>query len=724
MSSAESETIHSPTILPSIKDSSALAQDAHHLMHVSSSYPWRNNVRRHQRAVQLLSFIRTNQKRYPVTAFVTAVVILQRIWRGVICRRRLLRALRAKRQTDPDTKIRYNAGQTLTQMGENSNLSNQPCALPWPAFSQRAANFERCLRICEVMQTSEDANQQQKGSNEDDLLRALEIEAAAKSLQQRVRALLMHREVQVWWLRERWPIFFVAAVTIQRAWMTYCIKRKMEKKDLKMTSQGMHSDNISKEGGYLLNTEAQLLQRKLHRRFFLTKADSAAARIQDWWRRCLQKKIFQYFVRVIRDSATIVSTNNAANHNYGRSKTLKPFIGTHSNTITPDTSSQRTAHALLKQIDFGEACMLQSQGSGLHVRFRLAHGGVVPFPPVIVFKVSTHAHVLDMGLFAPKDYVLEGRKAQERRRQPIIIHNKPETISHQRKLKLAATFSPSSPTHSPHFPASPGHTKGTSDISVSGAQRIDYVGTGTVGSRVTLNKNGGKKGPAPNPLSWISNGSPKTDLIATEFESSRYERRDNNPWRLADTNAMADGNQLEVLLANYEASARRSHLAAKAARELREANGSGKRSTLDLATVTSKQLVSASRSQAATGTKKRAAIEDAVIATQRRWLAELYASEKVFEFLKVANDNKKKAHTESNDETMGPFMTGTKIPSIKKGTEGSSSYYYDTKTKAELLFRNVPITDLQDEVAKVRGWHEALDYASYRAAWLALGTST
>eukprot|EP00744_Colponema_vietnamica_P016878 GILI01023704.1.p1 GENE.GILI01023704.1~~GILI01023704.1.p1 ORF type:complete len:726 (-),score=68.94 GILI01023704.1:67-2244(-) len=712
-----------PTILPSIRDTSSVAQDAHRLLHLSS-HPWQNKKQRKLTASQLLSFIVGCRERYPVTSFVSAVVILQRIWRGVICRRRILRAFRAKRlvESEFESSRKYDKealaeSQSMTA-AEASNYESATRhlirrAIPWPALSERAAAYERCLRISEVMQASEEASKAGQHNEQDDLIRAMEVESAAKALQQRVRALLMHREVHIWWLRERWPIFFVSAVTIQRAWMTFCVRRKS-----KSTVEKNEKESIGSP--YLLNKEAVQLRRKVHRRFFLTKADAAAAKVQDWWRRCLQRKIFRYFIRVIRDSAAIVSTNNAKNDSYGRSKVLRPFLGNHSNSgpefgSSPSSPSskvspyQRTAHALLKQIDFGEACMLQAAGSGLHVRFRLAHGGVVPFPPVIVYKVSTHAHVVDMGLFAPKNYVLEGRIAQERRSQPIIVHNKVDSISQSRRSKLSATLTGSlqSPTGVQFVPRSP--------ILPSPINTAHQ-------NRVIIDQSG-RKGPAPTPLTWVSNDAkqargpltPTLSLMSSEDSNGRYERKDNNPWRLADTSAITDDSHLGQLLSSYELSAKRSLQATKAAKQFSEmsAHSTHVRRTegVDASALIAKQLVSAARSQAATGNRKRGAVEDAVVATQRRWLAELYASEKVFEHLKTSS---------GAAADKGPFSVGTSLGKMSKG----GSYYFDTKTNAELLFRKVPLADLRDEVDKVRQWHEALDFSSYRAAWLVLGTST
>ena len=56
-------------------------------MHVSSS-PWRSSVWRKSRVLKLVMLEQTEV--YPVNAYVLACVEIQRIWRGVLLRRRVL----------------------------------------------------------------------------------------------------------------------------------------------------------------------------------------------------------------------------------------------------------------------------------------------------------------------------------------------------------------------------------------------------------------------------------------------------------------------------------------------------------------------------------------------------------------------------------------------------------------------------------------------------------
>ena len=872
-------------------------RDAHSLLHLSSSHPWRNAARRREGAGALLAFIQRNsptttssnpsrggggggEGQYPLQRFIAAVVMLQRIWRGIICRRRLLRSLRARQallQTmasapaPPDSTLLNesndgndrrasmasssgvgigmgSAGQATPPPAPLQDHSSSPStghageapadgtvdpnastamlpyqqmrrhvqrALPWPAFSQRAAQYERCVNIYAVMALEEEGRrqrgqQQKEGAgadasdergDEEMLLRAMEAEAAARSLQQRARALMMRGEVEAWWLRERWPVYFVAAVTIQRAWLGYAERlrqRRQQQRSPLSPSGGAAANGVSGSGSgssspYLLNLGAEDRRRKMHRRFYLTKADAAAARLQDWWRRHLQRKIFSYFVRVIRDCAAIVGANKAAVVNYGRSRPLPPngahpfaaapndgiggefgldsldglspsaakgkgtakALGSTTATTTANVAAhRRTAFALLRQINYGEACMLRQPGSGLHVRFRLAAGGVVPFPPVIVFKVSAHAAVVDMGLLAPKDYVAEGRRAAERRNKPALVHNKLGSIgSAQRGTFISSTGSgtrngATNATNGPPHSSSEGFGFG-----VSGTATRDFAGDGGGGvpqQRRPHYQRDGSKGPTAPPLSFrsgsgphssspLASSSPAVGLTRSTIvgdaspadsvcaADASYERSDRNPWRLADPKAIADDAHFSAMLRDYEAAARRSRAAARAERGLgaaalvspalltaahsRAAQAAAAKGGGALANGGAKHLVSASRRQAATPQMKQRAVADAILATQRRWLAQLYASEEAFRALRGLRSG----------GTASPPST-TAAPSSSSGSLGFSSYA-QTRAGAEALFRGVPKAELLAEVDRVRAWHEGLDYAAYRDAWLRLGAS-
>ncbi len=59
------------------------------------------------------------------------------------------------------------------------------------------------------------------------------------------------------------------------------------------------------------------------------------------------------------------------------------------------------ACSLLKAINPREASLLDVAAGG-HVRFRL--GGQV-FPPTVYYKIFTHRALVDVGAFAPRDYM-------------------------------------------------------------------------------------------------------------------------------------------------------------------------------------------------------------------------------------------------------------------------------------------------------------------------------
>ena len=82
-------------------------------------------------------------------------------------------------------------------------------------------------------------------------------------------------------------------------------------------------------------------------------------------------------------------------------------------------------YELLKCINRGEAYLLDP-AARCHVRFRL---GGLKFPPLIYYKIFTHAPVVDIGAFAPRDY--HQMKLDKRKDTINIKLDKAENDAHE-----------------------------------------------------------------------------------------------------------------------------------------------------------------------------------------------------------------------------------------------------------------------------------------------------
>lgn len=268
-------------------------------VHVSS-YVWQGNGWRRSRA-QRRWLIRVGRERLPVSALVLAVVELQRLWRGILLRRRVLKKylgasfVRLWKQEEQALLTAYHAA---------------PRA-PESAFSE-----------------------------------------LVKRVQARWRTVLLRSELTRWEDQQKFPIYWVAAATIQRAWVDFQYQRNLKR------------------------------HRNRSKRFYKTKLDHAAGKIQSAWKCCVQRRIFKFFVSLIR------------------------------------FREQGDPALMLKCIDTGEASMMD-KALGLHVRFRL---GGSAFPPIILYKVFTHNNVADVGSFAPRDYAECKKKTTLD--TPAVVHNK------------------------------------------------------------------------------------------------------------------------------------------------------------------------------------------------------------------------------------------------------------------------------------------------------------
>lgn len=264
-------------------------------VHVSS-YPWSSTLWRKSK-VQRRAMMARCRVKYPVAVYVLAAVEVQRFWRGVLLRRRVL-----------------------------AKYLHRSFCRSWVA---EEASVVECYRKAP---------------------RAPECAFVdlARRLQARWRTALIRKEYSRWASYELWPIYYVAAATVQRAWVDFQFLKR--KKKLKNRS----------------------------RRFYRTREDAAAGRIQLSWQGYINRSIFQFYVQLIR------------------------------------FREKGDPRLMLRCINPSEA-YLMDPAAGLHVRFRL---GGTRFPPVILYRIFTHNNVADICSFAPKDYT-EARKHAT----PAMLHN-------------------------------------------------------------------------------------------------------------------------------------------------------------------------------------------------------------------------------------------------------------------------------------------------------------
>eukprot|EP00762_Andalucia_godoyi_P005642 ANDGO_06483.mRNA.1 variant len=95
----------------------------------------------------------------------------------------------------------------------------------------------------------------------------------------------------------------------------------------------------------------------------------AACVIQNAWRRYINRAIFRFYM-------DLISFRQAAD-----------------------------AHKILRAINPAEASLID-RASQMHIRFRL---GGVTFPPTIYYKIFTHAPLVDVNAYAPRDYTKQRR---------------------------------------------------------------------------------------------------------------------------------------------------------------------------------------------------------------------------------------------------------------------------------------------------------------------------
>jgi hypothetical protein len=586
-----------------------------HFLH-ASSVPWRSyhaTAKSHSQQVRLFRG-QGGGGRYPVTSFVAAVVTLQRVWRGILVRRRIVGVLRSwkGRASHPDA----DALPDLAHCSEAAKYFVR-VAGAYDAILKDKLHQQTVVAQLEATVTEERRLANRAGpSNSADInakldaftsqlqeeqeLDALEFEEALSSLQERLWAVSSGAAKVRDIARRKYQVYYTAAATIQGVWLAF-LKRKEGSRILTKS--------------FLQATDGAAARSR--RRVYLTRADAAAFTVQQIWRRYVQRRIFNFYVRAIKGS-----TGQA-----------------HSKVNPRGVKTQ--GFQLLKAVDYGEACMLMGASSDLHVRFRLAAVGENSFPPVVVYKVSSHAKVVDIGLFAPKDYVQEGKDKAAAKRKVALRHNKP--------------FSPLSSAHV-SAPAA--------------ASREDW-----------------------------------------------YVREDRNPWRLVDNTAIkalmpgltATLVQGSMLTAEQRAHMLTTQINPQTSREklLRSVGGAGKAPVSLTSTVC----------YGATGVQRRKQEGWSVEATRRRWLAELYASEKVFQQRQVL-EAKRKAPPSDEDIFPTPFATAV---DLGPSQTHKMRTFHEHRAEANALFKTVPAEDVEAEMARLRQWSDGLDYAVYYTQWKSLG---
>eukprot|EP01006_Ploeotia_vitrea_P063566 TRINITY_DN85794_c0_g1_i1.p1 TRINITY_DN85794_c0_g1~~TRINITY_DN85794_c0_g1_i1.p1 ORF type:complete len:469 (+),score=39.07 TRINITY_DN85794_c0_g1_i1:69-1475(+) len=292
-------------------------------VHVSS-YPWRSRVWRKTRTMKLVTL--DSQDVYPVNAYVLACVEIQRIWRGVILRRRVL------------AKYLFKNFQRQKQVKDAAVMTAYQQLPVAPQGDDRIACVNRCIARC--------------------------------------RTVLKKTEYLRWLAYQKYGIYYVAATTIARQWLDYKY-RKHKKQRLRLAQlQQQRELNLTSSHG---PTDP-----RVHRPFYLSREDAAAARIQHVWKCYINKQIFRFYVELIR------------------------------------FREQGDAKLMLKCINPKESGLIDS-AANMHVRFRL---GGDAFPPTIYYKLYTHGPVCDLGRLAPRDYT------QDKHIPPKWRHNKTHPSQH------------------------------------------------------------------------------------------------------------------------------------------------------------------------------------------------------------------------------------------------------------------------------------------------------
>jgi hypothetical protein len=182
-----------------------------------SSYVWRSPqwaaTRVHRSSILRLRAV------YPVTAYVLAAVEVQRFWRGVLLRRRVLQ--------------KYLHGRFVRRWRTDEAVVGRVYAA-MPKASETA------------------------------------FEALISAAQARWRTVLLRAEFGRWSAYDTWPIYYVAAATMQRAWVDYKFRRDKR-----------HHRHRSK-------------------RFFLSREHAMAGKIQLLWRAFVSRQIFAFYKQLIR----------------------------------------------------------------------------------------------------------------------------------------------------------------------------------------------------------------------------------------------------------------------------------------------------------------------------------------------------------------------------------------------------------------------------------------
>lgn len=336
----------------------------------------------------------------PISIYIFAVMQIQRIFRGVLVRRRTMLVL-----SDPETRA------VLHQ--SYNRLSD----LDWDAIRFR---FWRMAEAAVAQRYEQWYPRIAQDTMKDANVAASRFQKLRHVVCAKWRAALLNKEFNRWAQYDRWQIYFVAAITIQRAYREhrrYLIELSNTtsaagKKKLMMARQRRRVMLLAANRRSPLNDELESpnnfsklnnnnkkknqnnnndddhfariatttkFQTRGEYRFDhfhpyseMSKENFAAAVIQELFRRFVYRRVFLLFVRLIKSR-----------------------------------EGAPTLH-VLRAVSPSES-YLADRASGLHARFRLS-APLNPrdkFPPALVYKIFTHSNVADIGSFAPRNYVAD-----------------------------------------------------------------------------------------------------------------------------------------------------------------------------------------------------------------------------------------------------------------------------------------------------------------------------
>jgi hypothetical protein len=185
-------------------------------LHVSS-WPTRGKLWSRSKPAKR-AILRQGRDAFPVLVYLAATIEIQRYWRGVLLRRRVLKHF-------------LHGGFVRLWKRDEAVLADAYRLVPKPS--------ER------------------------------ELSNLASMIQSRWRTTLLRQEFRRWSSYDTWPIYYVAAATIQRLWADYCYVKK--KKAMRHRSKRMYA----------------------------SREDAMAGRIQLAWRGFVNRQVFSFYKRLV-----------------------------------------------------------------------------------------------------------------------------------------------------------------------------------------------------------------------------------------------------------------------------------------------------------------------------------------------------------------------------------------------------------------------------------------